>query len=101
MTPANHPELMNNRRVEIRAFILSSFLPGSDETELHDDDLLFESGIIDSTGAISLILFLEERFQIHILDEELFPRNFASVASILAFLERKTASGITAEEVES
>ncbi len=82
-------EVRDIPRLEIRNFILSCFLPGSEASELHDDDLLFESGIIDSTGAMRLLFFLEERFDIHVKDEELFPRNFESVDRILAFVKGK------------
>jgi methoxymalonate biosynthesis acyl carrier protein len=80
-----------DRRREIRGFILGEYLRGSTETSLRDDDLLFESGMIDSTGAIALVLFLEERFGFTITDAELFPRNFASVERIHEFVERKLA----------
>ena len=92
MTFTDSREKQSARNMEVRSFILSNFLPGSDEAELRDDDLLFESGIIDSTGAMLLILSLEQMYDIQIKDEELFPRNFASVACILAFLERKIES---------
>lgn len=74
---------------EIRAYILANFLPGDDDRSLRDDDLLFESGIIDSAGAGTLIAFFEERFKIQVLDEELFPENFASVVHIVDFLVGK------------
>jgi acyl carrier protein len=89
MASINGPELQSVLKSDIRGFILSNFLSGSGDEELRDDDLLFESGIIDSTGAMSLILFLEERYDISVKDEELFPSNFASVERILSFLERK------------
>lgn len=83
-------------RGEIRRYILDNYLRGSAESELRDDDLLFESGLIDSTGAIALILFLEERFGIAVTDAELFPRNFASVGCIHRFVERKLAGRMDA-----
>ena len=101
MTFTDSREKQSARNMEVRSFILSNFLPGSDEAELRDDDLLFESGIIDSTGAMLLILSLEQMYDIQIKDEELFPRNFASVACILAFLERKMESGDYPEGGES
>ena len=77
-------------RRAIRDFILATYMRGSAPDELADDDLLFESGIIDSTGAISLILFLEERFGITVADSELFPANFASIDRIDGFIQHKT-----------
>ena len=89
MASINGPELRIGLKSDIRGFILSEFLSGSRDEELRNDDLLFESGIIDSTGAMSLIFFLEERYDISVKDEELFPANFASVELILSFLNRK------------
>lgn len=72
-----------------REFILSSFMPGDPDENLRDDDLLLEGGIVDSAGVMSLVFFLEERFGIQILDEELFAENFATVERIAAFVARK------------
>jgi acyl carrier protein len=74
---------------EIKQFILESFLPGEPESSLLDDDLLLESGIIDSAGAMMLVAFLEKNFSIQILDEELFPENFASVKCMVDLIQRK------------
>lgn len=76
-------------RPEIKNYILANFLPGDEETSLQDDDLLFEGGIIDSAGAMTFVCFLEERYNIQILDEELFPENFASVNHIIHFVLQK------------
>jgi len=74
---------------QVREFILSNFLPGEAEKALRDDDLLFEGGIIDSGGALTLICFLEETYGFKVLDEELFPKNFASVNHIGAYVSKK------------
>jgi acyl carrier protein len=74
---------------QIRQFILYSFLPGDKEENLRDDDLLFEGGVIDSGGALMLICFLEETYGFKVLDEELFPENFASVNQIAAYVSKK------------
>lgn len=74
---------------EVKGYILINFLPGDDEKSLQDDDLLFESGIIDSAGAITFIAFLEDHFGIEVLDEELFPEHFASVMHIVNFVSEK------------
>lgn len=89
MASINRHEVLDTLKPDIRSFILSNFLPGCGDADLRDDDLLFESGIIDSTGAMSLIFFLEQQCAIKIKDEDLFPKNFASVDRILSFIERK------------
>jgi acyl carrier protein len=76
-------------KTEIKGYILANFLPGDDEQSLQDNDLLFESGIIDSAGAMTFISFLEDHFGIEVLDEELFPENFASVTHIVNFVTGK------------
>jgi acyl carrier protein len=73
----------------VRDFILSSFMPGDPDENLRDDDLLLEGGIVDSAGVMSLVLFLEERFGIQILDEELFAENFGTVDRMTAFVASK------------
>ena len=73
----------------VRDFILSSFMPGDPDENLLNDDLLLEGGVVDSAGVMSLVLFLEERFGIRILDEELFAENFGTVDRITAFVAGK------------
>jgi acyl carrier protein len=77
----------------IRKFILSSFLFSDDELLLENGDSLLERGILDSTGVLELVAFLEEEFGATVADDELVPENLDSVSNILAFLERKCASG--------
>lgn len=76
-------------KTEVKRYILANFLPGDEEESLRDDDLLFESGIIDSAGALTFVSFLEDRFSIVVMDEELFPENFATVSLIVEFVSRK------------
>jgi len=73
-------------RTEISVYIRTNFLPGKKDGHFRDDDLLFESGLVDSLGAMSLIAFLGKRYDIRIRDEELFPENFASVERISSFV---------------
>ena len=76
---------------KIRKFILNSFLFSDDELLLADDDSLLERGILDSTGVLELVAFLETEFGAVVADDELAPENLDSVSNILAFLERKAA----------
>jgi acyl carrier protein len=73
----------------IREYIVESFLFG--KQDLDDDVSLIDSGIIDSTGAMEVVAFLEESFGISIRDEELVPANLDSVARLTNFVERKGA----------
>lgn len=72
----------------LKRFIRENFLFGKEIT--FDDDASFlEMGIIDSTGVLELVTFLEENFSIRIGDEELLPENLDSVNRITHFVEKK------------
>lgn len=73
----------------IRTFIFENFLFDADESALQNNDSLLEKGIIDSTGVLELVEWLEENFAIKIEDEELIPENLDSVNQLAAFIARK------------
>ena len=74
---------------DVKEFIVVNFLFGDEEQiELETD--FFEKGIIDSTGVIELVSFMEETFEISIDDEELIPENLSSLEKISVFLQQKT-----------
>ncbi len=76
---------------EVREFIATNFLYGQDRGFGNDDSFLGE-GIIDSTGVLQLVSFLEETYGITVEDEELRPDNLDSVNCVVAYLRRKLAS---------
>jgi acyl carrier protein len=82
---------MSNVKGKIRDFIVENFLFGSDDG-LDDSSSFLEQGIIDSTGVLELVEFLEEEFNIRVEDEELIPENLDSIANVASYIERKTAS---------
>ncbi len=73
----------------IRNFITEDIQHGSLKSPLRDEDLLVESGIIDSLGIMTLLSFIEEKFSIQIPSEDLMPENFASISAITALIERQ------------
>ncbi|MEA3241504.1 MAG: acyl carrier protein [Pseudomonadota bacterium] len=73
---------------KIRDFIVENFLFGSAD-ELNDDTSFLDGGIIDSTGVLELVEFLEEDFSISIDDEELVPENLDSINNVATFLKSK------------
>lgn len=77
-------------RGQLKRFITGNFMSVGDEEGLTDDASLLEEGILDSTGVLNLVMFIEETFGIVVEDEELVPENLDSVDKILAYLERKT-----------
>jgi acyl carrier protein len=72
----------------VRRFILEYFYV-SDPEELTDDVSLLDSGYVDSTGMMEIILFLEGEYAIHIEDHETIPDNLESITQIAAFVARK------------
>ena len=77
---------------EVRTFIVDNFLFGQ-QTSLSDDASLVEQGIIDSTGILELVRFLEERFGFEIEDEELVPENLDCIRRLGQFVRKKTGAG--------
>lgn len=75
----------------IRDFIVENFLFG-DDGQLRDETSFLESGIVDSTGILELVSFLEERFEIKIEDEELVPENLDSLSNVAIYVEKKLGS---------
>ena len=72
----------------IKQFIIDNFLFG-DGAKLNVDTPLFEKGIIDSTGVLELVAFIEENFKVIVSDDELVQDNFSSLSSIDKFLKTK------------
>lgn len=76
----------------IRRFIGENFLFQDDLQSLSDDASLLDAGIIDSTGVLELVGFLETHFSIEVADEEMLPQNLDSVRAISGYVQRKLAS---------
>ena len=84
---------MQGPKPEIREFIINNFLFGEGGEALKDDESFLDSGIIDSTGVLELVGFLEERFRIEVDANELVPENLDSVERVSAFVQRKLNGG--------
>jgi acyl carrier protein len=74
---------------EIRQFVVENFLYGRDDHTLGDDVSFLEKGIIDSTGVLELVSFIEEKYGISVDDEELIPDNFDSLNNLSSFVAQK------------
>jgi acyl carrier protein len=74
---------------EIRKYIIENFLYGNDDNSLGDDVSFLENGIIDSTGVLELVSFVQETFKIKVKDDELIPDNFDSLSKLEAFIVMK------------
>ena len=73
---------------EIRNYIVENFLFG-DGKDLEEDTSFLENGILDSTGIMELVAFVEKSFEIKVEDEELLPENFDTISAIAEYLKRK------------
>lgn len=73
---------------QVKEFVIENFLFG-DDTNIDADISFLESGIVDSTGVLELVSFLEENYEITIEDEELIPENLDSIKNVACFLEKK------------
>jgi acyl carrier protein len=79
---------MSDSKDRVRTFVVENFLFGEGE-DLKDDTSFLDEGIIDSTGILELVDFLEEEFEISIDDEELIPKNLDSLNNVSAYVDRK------------
>ncbi len=79
---------MSDIRAKIRDFIIENFLFGKADG-LQDNTSFLEEGIIDSTGVLELVNFLEEEFSMDVDDEELVPENLDSINNVVAYVEKK------------
>lgn len=80
---------MSEIRQELSRFVVDNFLLGQDDVGLADDASFLDLGIIDSTGVLELVSFLERRYVITVEDDELVPENLDSIDNLAGFLERK------------
>ena len=80
---------MTTTQTEIRQFVVENFLFGQSDRQIADDQSFLEGGIIDSTGVLELIAFLESRYGISIADDELVPANLDSVNRVATFVAVK------------
>lgn len=78
-------------KAQIRSFVLANFYV-ADPAQLADGRSLLEQGIIDSTGVLEIISFVESTFGVAVEDEEMVPANLDSIDGIARFVQRKQAS---------
>jgi acyl carrier protein len=79
---------MQDVKNTVRQFLLDNFLLGGHAT-IDDDSSFMEDHILDSTGFIELITFVEEAFGIVVEDEEMVPENFDSLLNVERYVVRK------------
>jgi acyl carrier protein len=78
-------------RAELTEFIVTNYLFGDVTRAPRDDDALVEEGIIDSTGILELVEFLESHFGIEVSEAETVPQNLGSISGLTEFVMSKQA----------
>ena len=84
---------MDEIRNEIREFIVENFLFGEDNGQLTDEDSLLEKGIVDSTGVLELVQFLERTYSLKVKDEDLVPDNLDTISRAAEYVRRQQDAG--------
>ena len=74
---------------QIRGYVLENYLFTDDQSALNSDDSFLEKGILDSTGILEVIYFIEDEFDVKVEDEEMIPENLDSVNRIVAYIGKK------------
>ncbi len=77
---------------KVKSFIQDNFLLGDKKKVIKEDESFLKGGIIDSTGVLELVNFIEETYKIKVEDEELIPENLDSLKNLVAYIKRKNGS---------
>jgi acyl carrier protein len=81
---------------KVREFILDNFMYRDDRAELADTESLLDAGLIDSTGILELVAFIETEFSIQMSDADIVPDNLDSVDTIVRYVETRRGEQATA-----
>lgn len=74
---------------EIKTYILENYLFTDDDSQLSSSDSFLEKGILDSTGILEVIYFIEDEYKLKVEDDEMIPDNLDSVERLVDFVNRK------------
>jgi acyl carrier protein len=93
-TNTNPTQLLDDTQIvdNVRAFICETMLLDAPGQSIDPDESLVQRGVIDSTGVLELVGFLEERYGIRVADDEITTDNLDSLTAIAAYLRRKLAA---------
>jgi acyl carrier protein len=84
-------QTMEDVQQRVKRFVMENFFV-SDPSEIGDDTSLIATGLVDSTGMLEVITFLESEFGVRVRDQEMVPNNLETISRIAAFVERKRAA---------
>ncbi|MDY6950009.1 MAG: acyl carrier protein [Thermodesulfobacteriota bacterium] len=86
---------MNNPiKEQILSFIVENFLFGESGDDLKETDSFLDTGIIDSTGVLEIVSYIEETYGFQVEDEDLIPENLDSIANVATYIERKQTQAV-------
>lgn len=80
---------MNDIKGKLRSYVEENFIMGARAAPLADDDSFLEQHVLDSTGFLELVTYLEETYAIKVEEDEMIPENLDSLNSLAQFLARK------------
>ena len=83
--------VLNSTKSKVRSYIAENFIMGGGEPTFKDGDSFIENHIVDSTGFLELVTFLESTWGFVVEDAEMIPENLDSIDSIDAYVRHKTA----------
>lgn len=78
-------------RNTVREYLMANFMFGESRGGLKDNDSFLETGIVDSTGVLMVVEFIQEKFGIKVGDDEMLPDNLDSVDNLVGYIKRKKA----------
>ncbi len=76
-------------REQVKDFIVNKILIGASDVTLDPDESFLQRGILNSTGILELVGFLEEHFKLTCKDEDITPENLDSLNAVSAYVQRK------------
>ena len=79
---------MEDYIARVKAFIIENFLFGAANESLDEEESFLQNGIIDSTGILEVVAWIEETFELKVSDMDLLPENFDSVRKLADFIRR-------------
>jgi acyl carrier protein len=86
---------MENYAARVKEYIIDNFLFGVDGDALGEDDSFLQNGIIDSTGIVEVVAWIEETYGVKVRDMDLLPENFDSVNQLAAYIGRNVSASQT------
>jgi acyl carrier protein len=81
--------MQDNIKAKVRAYIVDNFIMGGNADHLKDADSFMETHVVDSTGFLELVSFIEETYGFAVADDEMVPENLDSLDNIDAYVRRK------------